>query len=276
MRQGQTERVPPPNPSRAATGAFEAGVNRTDGVVSGYSTGVDATRWAVEGARNIGGKIKKGLGANRKRVQEVRKSANFVGKGARGLGYASDVLELYRDCRSGSSVCRQTATDVAGERLVDAGSEAVMDSAYGAASNLYPPLKAAYPAWKSGQIVGGLIREVPAGDSSVGSIVDDVTWEFLVNPVLNKLQTGYWDPFSDDAIEAGIRNARKRLKERQKQFDRIRNENDEANKRAAALQVLGSGSNSCQPAKQLDPATGCHIGHDEDSHPGGCKCSSGS
>jgi hypothetical protein len=30
--------------------------------------------------------------------------------------------------------------------------------------------------------------------------------------------------------------------------------------------------NSCTPAKTLDPKTGCHSGHDEKSHPGGCKC----
>lgn len=29
---------------------------------------------------------------------------------------------------------------------------------------------------------------------------------------------------------------------------------------------------TCTPAKTLDPKTGCHPGHDEKSHPGGCKC----
>jgi len=29
---------------------------------------------------------------------------------------------------------------------------------------------------------------------------------------------------------------------------------------------------ACVPAKTLDPKTGCHPGHDEKAHPGGCKC----
>jgi hypothetical protein len=29
---------------------------------------------------------------------------------------------------------------------------------------------------------------------------------------------------------------------------------------------------ACTPAKTLDPKTGCHPGHDEGNHPGGCKC----
>jgi hypothetical protein len=31
------------------------------------------------------------------------------------------------------------------------------------------------------------------------------------------------------------------------------------------------GGNQCE----IDPATGCHVGHDESSHPGGCKCGAG-
>jgi hypothetical protein len=58
---------------------------------------------------------------------------------------------------------------------------------------------------------------------------------------------------------------------------------------AAALQSMGqlqsqvraprtnaapaaAGHKACTPARTLDPKTGCHPGHDEGSHPGGCKC----
>lgn len=29
---------------------------------------------------------------------------------------------------------------------------------------------------------------------------------------------------------------------------------------------------ACTPAKTIDPKTGCHPGHDEKAHPGGCRC----
>lgn len=32
------------------------------------------------------------------------------------------------------------------------------------------------------------------------------------------------------------------------------------------------GKSVCRQAQQIDPATGCHPGHDEGAHPGGCKC----
>ena len=41
----------------------------------------------------------------------------------------------------------------------------------------------------------------------------------------------------------------------------------------ARVVFLPSGdSGSCEAATDIDPATGCHYGHDESSHPGGCLC----
>ena len=44
---------------------------------------------------------------------------------------------------------------------------------------------------------------------------------------------------------------------------------------AAAARSASAESNrggACTPAKTIDPKTGCHPGHDEKAHPGGCKC----
>jgi hypothetical protein len=47
--------------------------------------------------------------------------------------------------------------------------------------------------------------------------------------------------------------------------------NQQINQQRLSKAAEGS-QNACTPAKTLDPKTGCHSGHDEKSHPGGCKC----
>lgn len=44
---------------------------------------------------------------------------------------------------------------------------------------------------------------------------------------------------------------------------------------ASAAPAAQSDGGQCTPASNIDPATGCHSGHDEQSHAGGCLCASG-
>jgi hypothetical protein len=166
-------------------------------------------------------------------------------------------------------------------------------------------------ALEGGLIAGSYIREMRIGDKTVGGHVDDFYFAMtpdLVKEAVSGVKQIDWE--SEDyqnELELNIKRTA-----RQRAFERVQRENAQQQALLSAgagqpaevpagsgasgfntlLQTLNQGlelhaqmksasrsgapstaaPQACRPAATLDPKTGCHPGHDEQAHPGGCKC----
>ena len=264
----------------------------------GMSTGLKIFRSALDSSAKIGEAMSEPLGEASKRT------LNGLSTGLKVLKYGADLSAAERQ-RGMTGVGEATAQiglnegfDAAGKAVANYVGVVLMEGTTGVVGASY---------W-GGAAVGGLIRDnVRIGGSTIGDIVTNGYWGIaeramhLIDPSTDPAQI-----MSDENIERKRQEIRAR---RAREFTAMSSQNQQAAQdRAQALesspfqpQSSGAGamsspalgvpflpvSSTANAAPIIDPhraaprATcnkvyttkdGCHPGHNEKSHPGGCRC----
>ena len=167
----------------------------------------------------------------------------------------------------------QTVLDQGGEKAGEAAAGFFVRKAVAAGVSSTLASGGAGIALTGGMMVGGYLRDSPGvgkaigmtGNRTIGDSVNDAYF-YIAPDSLKEWASG--TPQVDINSPEFERDQLQKITARKRQaaFNQIQLDNADQQRRSM------QSSPAAGPMCTIDPQTGCHPGHDETSHPGGCKC----
>ncbi len=279
------------------------------------STLMDGLRWSTEAARNAGGTLKDAMGATREGVEMTRQASGVFGgvvKTLDGVGYS---IDLYRGCSQGGAACTEAEIKVLNELSRDALINGMGHAVPGPARPAYYGSVVVGNAFRSIPIETDARGRMRTMGDAIDDMTWSNLAEPIYNKATTGYWDPMSDQAMDEQIAKRRQELRSRMQSMSKANEQAATDQLNAQlansassidpgqsqstsvpfnsflfpppgslpntsqlptaKPASAISAPAPGGR-CTPARTLDPKTGCHSGHSEQSHPGGCKCEPGS